>query len=259
MSRFVIAQGGNWAVLSSLGRRVDFRDNNYPNFHRLCSEDTEHNIYQNDYPLWGSTHYGLAFHAFEQVRSTCSTCDKISNLRTKFSDSHKQMFIKLDVNNSNAGLLANSHVDVFTHFALRSTPWTAPWHLICCRHDTAESAGSGGKASAAPSLPTPAAKSVPKAAAPSVPAPQAPEAGASSPLARERVGEEEGKESEAAAEGVHVAFREGPSVSGLLPPFACCAEAGWGGGAGGEALEACSYRRYAAANRVEGSSPSYAR
>ncbi len=81
MSRFVIAQGGNWAVLSSLGRRVDFRDGNYPNFHRLCSEDTEHNIYQNDYPLWGSTHCGLAFHAFEQVRRICSTGANISNFR----------------------------------------------------------------------------------------------------------------------------------------------------------------------------------
>jgi hypothetical protein len=91
-----------------------------------------------------------------------------------------------------------------------------------------------------------------------VPASQAPETGASSPLARERVGEEEGEESEAAAEGVRAALRKGPSVSGILPPFACCAEAGWGGGAGGEALEACSYRRYAAANRVEGSL-SYAR
>jgi hypothetical protein len=181
---------------------------------------------------------------------------KLSDLH-KLSDSHKQMFIKLDVNNSNAGLLANTHMNVFTHFALRSTPWTAPWHIICC-HDTPESAVSGGKASADASLPKAAAKSVPKAAASSVPASKAPQASASSPLARERVEEEEGEESEAAAEGVHAALREGPSVSSILPPFACCAEAGWGGGAGGEALEACSYRRYAAANRVE-AVPSYAR
>lgn len=169
------------------------------------------------------------------------------------------MFIKLDVNNSNAGLLANTHMDVFTHFALRSTPWTAPWHIICCHSSrTPESARSAGKASAAASLPKAAANAVPKAAASSVPASEAPEAGASSLLARERDGEDEGEESEAAAEGVRAALREGPSVSGILPPFACCAEAGWGGGAGGEALEACSYRRYAAANRVEGSL-SYAR
>ena len=154
-------------------------------------------------------------------------------------------------------------MDVSTHFALRSTPWTAPWHIICCHssHDTPAPAGSRGKASAAASLPgkkKAAAKSVRKAAASGVTASEARQAGASSPLARERVGEEEGEESEAAAEGVHAALREGPSVSSILPPFACCAEAGWGGGAGGEALEACSYRRYAAANRVE-AVPSYAR
>jgi hypothetical protein len=158
LSKFVLAQGANWAVLSALGRRLDFRD--HARFKQACSEDLHTTIWRgpkgtsdldssnsssrlhfdglvifdeataqfleqqhssasiwkekaqmfaSDSPLWGATHFGLAFHPLEQL------------------------FVKFDVRNSNAGLLRNNLMEVSTLFALRSSPWTVPLSAICCQ------------------------------------------------------------------------------------------------------------------------------